>query len=72
MRYPQDDQDHALTPELLAAAWRALNDAAGDLALLAAVATDGALACDATVLADAVERELEALFASAVRWQARG
>ena len=53
-------------------AWRALNDAAGDLALLGAVATDEALASDLTVLADAVERELEALFASAVRWQARG
>lgn len=71
MRDPQDDQEHAFAYELLAAAWRAFNDAAGDLALLAAVATDGSLACDATVLADAVKRELKALFTSAIRWQAR-
>lgn len=54
-----------LTYELLAGATAGLNAAAGDLRLLASATHDRTLAHDAGLLADAVEREIEASARSA-------
>ncbi|MDQ3723826.1 MAG: hypothetical protein M3376_12375 [Actinomycetota bacterium] len=60
-----------MTHSLLAGAWENLGAAAGDLRLLASATADGALGRDARVLADALERELDALAALGLRWQWR-
>lgn len=54
--------------QLLCAAWQSLNDAAADLSLVVPLARGDVLADDARVLANATEREAEALFAVATRW----
>lgn len=61
----------ALVHQLLGAAWQSLNDAAADLSLLVPLARSEALAADARVLAEAVEREADALSTAAARWQER-
>jgi hypothetical protein len=67
---PDDLERTVLVRGLLLDVRVSLDAAAGDLALLGAVAPDP-LARDVSTLAEAIERELEALLAAGWRWQQR-